>query len=243
MNKPVIGIFAFMKPAPTDNFHKVRLSALSMSYTEAVIRHGGIPMVLPYTESVDAMLEMLRHCDGVILPGGVDVDPYYFNEDPNPYNGEVDPILDKLELTALKYLEEKKIPVLGICRGCQVMNIYAGGDIYQDINSQYVGVHMHRQKQERCYPVHEVRIDDLSNLKNILSCNKTRVNSIHHQAVRKLGRGFRASAIANDGVIEAIEHENGIWFAVQWHPEDLLDTVPEMNGIFKELIEKSRKNK
>ena len=137
-------------------------------------------------------------------------------------------------------MEEKKIPVLGICRGCQIMNVYTGGSLYQDLATGYEGVPiMHAQKEDRTYPAHLVQIEADSRLCRLLGKSSIYTNTMHHQAIREAGKGFRVVARTNDGVVEAIEHENGIWMATQWHPEELVDTVPEMNSLFADLIAKA----
>ena len=238
--KPVIGIFGSIINTPHPAFHSIRGSGLNLAYSDAIIRNGGIPLIFPYTFDHEALREMIDHCDGIVIPGGVDVDPRYFGEDPHPAIGVIDHGLDSAQMMALSYIEQKKIPVLGICRGCQIMNVYTGGSIYQDLASDYEGSPiMHAQREDRSYAAHRVQIETDSRLYNLLGTSSIYTNTMHHQAIHKIGKGFYVVARTSDGVVEAIEHENGIWMATQWHPEELVDTVPEMNSLFADLIEKA----
>lgn len=240
MKKPVIGIFSSPLNNPHPSFRTIPCSGLNIAYSEAVIRNGGIPLIFPYTFDASAIREMIDQCDGVIIPGGVDVDPRYFGEDPHPEIGVIDPDLDAIQMMALAYMEEKQMPVLGICRGCQIMNVYAGGSIYQDLAAEYEGKpNLHAQKEKRSYAIHKVQLEEGSYLRELLGEESIYTNSMHHQAVHQVGKNLRVVARTADGVVEAIEHDNGIWLATQWHPEELVDSVPQMNRIFADLIEKA----
>ncbi len=146
---------------------------------------------------------------------------------------------DQLELDALTWLQEHKVPVLGICRGCQVLNVFDGGTLYQDLPSQYPGpVGSHNQTAlsiDRSTPTHKVLIDSGSRLAKLLG-SEVMTNSMHHQSVLEPGPHYRVTARGEDGVVEAIEHENGLWLAVQWHPECLLETVPVMLELFRSFV-------
>ena len=238
--KPVIGIFGSIIHTPHPVFYSTQGSGLNLAYSDAIIRSGGIPLIFPYTFDHEALREMIDQCDGVVIPGGVDVDPRYFGEDPHPEIGEIDYEFDRVQMMALAYMEQKKIPVLGICRGCQIMNVYTGGSIYQDLAADYEGTLIrHAQKEKRSYAAHRIQIEPDSQLCRLLGTSSIYTNTLHHQAIHKVGKGFRVVARTSDGVVEAIEHENGIWMGTQWHPEELVDTVPEMSNLFVDLIEKA----
>ncbi|HPK15930.1 MAG TPA: gamma-glutamyl-gamma-aminobutyrate hydrolase family protein [Clostridia bacterium] len=238
MSKPVIGIFASAIQNQHPLFSHGEISALNLSYSNAVLRNGGCPVIIPYGSDRSSLIETLSLCKGAVIPGGVDVDPRYYGEAPHPDLGTVDPTLDKLELDALAYLMKNNVPTLGICRGCQIMNIFAGGSVYQDISVEYEGrALMHTQRSKSCSTIHRVDLAFGSRIRELLKAESVHVNSVHHQAIRKLGRGFTATGHAQDGVIEAIEHENGVWMAVQWHPEELIDTLPVMNALFRALVD------
>ncbi len=235
MKKPVIGILAPSAEMPAAGGVTCPTIKLSASYVEAVLAAGGLPVLVPFTGEKRAVRELLSLCHGAVFPGGGDVDPRFFGEEPHALCGPMDTVRDEWELEALQYLWENNIPVLGICRGCQIMNIFAGGTIYQDLKLMRKPANLHRVDQPLSSTIHSVKLSPGSRLRALLNAEKVYTNSSHHQAVNGLGRGFAATAYTADGVIEAIEHENGIWMGIQWHPE----VLPEHAPIFRDLIEKS----
>lgn len=239
MSIPIIGIFTYKKSVENDSLHTLKLAAINLSYLQAIKENGGLPLLIPYTESVDTVRELVQLCDGLLVPGGIDIDPSLYGESPDIHLGEVDAVLDKAELTGLRTEFAAKMPVFGICRGLQLMNVFCGGTLYQDLPSQFDGkLLIHSQTSARSAVSHTAKILRDSRLYSLLGCDSVSVNSLHHQAVKKLGRGISVSALAEDGVVEAIEHENGLWFAVQWHPEELT-YMPVMNDLFARFIELS----
>ena len=189
-------------------------------YVQAVNNAGGAPLLLPPLAGAEVIERYLRLVDGVILSGGSDLDASLFGEEPLLGTGRVYPERDCFELALAGRALELDLPLLGICRGVQVLNIAAGGDIYQDIRSQVAGVLEHSQKAPRDYPWHGVELAAASILGSICGCEGMRVNSFHHQAVRTVAPGFKVAARAKDGVIEAIEGvEAKFALGVQWHPE------------------------
>lgn len=210
-------------------------------YFRSVIAGGGMPVLL----SPDMEGEMLGVCmsrlDGLMLAGGNDVDPAMFNELPLSGLGEVNPLRDQFEMALLHEAIRRKMPVLGICRGVQVMNAALGGTLWQDLPSQYVAsdgkqLILHRQTALDRYPSHPVSINAGSKLGEIVCANELRVNSFHHQAVRKLAPGLCATASAPDGVIEAVEHTSLPFFlGVQWHPERCISTDVAALALFSAL--------
>jgi len=234
MPKPITGIFTCRKKSKNDCLHAPELAAQNISYIRAIEENGGLPLLIPYTENLETLSELLDLCNGFLIPGGIDVDPSFYGEAPNEKLGDVDAVLDKAELFALGYALSENKPVFGICRGLQIMNVFCGGTLYQDIPS-------HRQKSSRSEVSHSVNISENSIIRSVMGCESAMVNSLHHQAVRKLGCNLTVSARSEDGVVEAVEHNNGIWFAVQWHPEELCH-IPEMKALFSYFISASLKN-
>lgn len=230
MAKPLIGILGNRSE-----------KALSPAYSHAVMQNGGLPIIVPFTECKAALFSTLSHCGGVIVPGGGDADPRLFGEDPHPGCGEMDWRLDGIQMQALEYLFANSVPVLGICRGCQMMNLFLGGSIYQDLGEFPSPTILHSQPSARDHPFHNVTVKAGSRLHKLLGASSVYTNSFHHQAVKTLGKGFAACAHTSDGVIEAIEHENGLWLSIQWHPEHLTETVPAMNALFRDLVKKAKK--
>lgn len=234
MKKPIIGVLGICEePGLTPRYRTV----LNVEYTRAVEKNGGIPIVIPFTEDFAVLRESLGICHGVLLPGGIDSDPALFGEPVHPGCEKFLRVMDDMHLAALEYLFAHNVPVLGICRGCQLMNIFAGGTLYQDLGEFPLPTLRHRQDAAL---QHEVEVVPDSCLEKLLG-QKIVTNSFHHQAVKRIGSGLTVSANARDGVIEAIEHENGIWLGVQWHPERMTETSPEMNVLFRDLVEKAKK--
>ena len=238
MSKPVIGIVGSNALYDSARYKVVEKFYINSSYINAVINNGAIPMPIPVVENDDELFKLLDLCDGLLLPGGEDIDPAYYNENPHPRIGVIRPDMDKLALRCFDYFYKKNMPVFGICKGMQLINVALGGTLYQDIESQYGNESiLHLQAYSREYAVHTADIEENTLLKEILSEKTVKVNKMHHQAVKKVGDGLIASAYAPDGIIEAIESEDKTIFAVQWHPEELVRSVPEMNKLFRRLVD------
>jgi len=209
-------------------------------YAAAVEAAGGIPVILPVLAPEKAP-EVLEHLQGLLLSGGVDLDPSHYGEDPLPGLGKVTPERDAFELALARRALAAGVPVLGICRGVQVLNVAAGGTLFQDLGSQLEKVLKHRQEAPRWHESHAVRLDPSSRMAAILGVTETRVNSFHHQAVRLVAPGLRAVAWAPDGVIEAVESvDGGFALGVQWHPEEMWDRYPLHLKPFSALVEAAR---
>ncbi|GAF22448.1 LOW QUALITY PROTEIN: glutamine amidotransferase [Bacillus sp. JCM 19047] len=183
-----------------------------------------LPVVLPNIEP-DKAWHYIKTVDGVLLTGGGDINPMLFNEDPHPDLGDLTPERDHFEYELAKAALAEGKPILGICRGMQILTIAAGGDMYQDLHTQYEGeLVQHRQRAPRNIRSHQIQLKASSKLESIVNCTTMYVNSFHHQAVRNVSFPFQAVAWTNDGVIEAIEHQSHPFqIGVQWHPENLTD--------------------
>ena len=227
--KPLIGL--------TSSFNwENNQYTLPESYVKAVENNGGTEIILPQTMDIDTK-QLLELVDGIILTGGVDIDPYLYGEPPIPQQGRIDPVRDHFEIKITKAAIEADKPVLAICRGCQVLNVAAGGTLYQDINSQIKGSLKHSGQAPTYYASHPVKLAEKSKLAEIFNSTSTRVNSFHHQGVKNIGIDLEATAWADDGTIEGIEHKTKKYIiGVQWHPERMLES--EQNKIFKKFIEK-----
>ncbi|MHB1652837.1 MAG: gamma-glutamyl-gamma-aminobutyrate hydrolase family protein [Desulfitobacteriaceae bacterium] len=190
-------------------------------YVRSIRLAGGIPLLIPPVSGIEEGAEVLRRLDGLLLSGGGDISPIYLGELPVRGIKESFPQRDDSEITLVKQALDRDVPLLGICRGIQVMAVAAGGKIYQDIPSQYPSSLEHSQTAPREYPWHEVELSE-SLLYNIIKERKISVNSLHHQAVSALPQGFVTSAKAPDGVIEGIERPQAKFcLGVQWHPESM----------------------
>lgn len=227
---PVIGI--------TGNVNEGNLSLLS-GYFKSIVAAGGIPMVIPPYEDTNLMIELLNHIDGLLLSGGADINPLFLNEQPVEALHNINPWRDRQELLLVRLAANRQIPILGICRGIQVMTAALGGTLYQDIDTQMEGAHIkHSQDLDRAYASHTVTLEPDSLLAKLFDTETLAVNSFHHQAVKEPAPGFRVTARATDGVIEAVEStEYKSMMGVQWHPECFIVNHDEcMMPIFNWLI-------
>ncbi|MFW6381707.1 MAG: gamma-glutamyl-gamma-aminobutyrate hydrolase family protein [Bacillota bacterium] len=211
---------------------------LRKSYSQAVNRAGGIPVLLPPEVGKEGFDNLKNLLDGLVLSGGGDVDPHYFKQDPHPELGLIDPGRDEFEINLARQALNNNLPLLAICRGLQVMNIVAGGKIFQDLDGEII---QHQQQAPRWHPIHRVEISPDSRLEAIFNKRELRVNSFHHQALAEPLPGFEVIARAPDGVIEAIiNRDHPLALGVQWHPEGMIDKYPEQLLLFKELIKVAR---
>ena len=214
--RPIIGI--------TGNFG-AKGCELAQGYYESVLQAGGVPMVLPPYDDDAALCQTLDKVDGILLSGGGDINPLLLDEEPIPGLHGICPQRDEMELLLVREAYNRQIPILGICRGIQVLVAALGGTLYQDLNTQYSEAPLvkHDQDLDRAYASHSVRLEAESTLSRIFpeAAEKTLpVNSFHHQAVRTPGPLLRIAAKATDGVIEAVEsNEFKSIIGVQWHPE------------------------
>lgn len=212
---------------------------LNGNYVEAITAAGGLPLLLPALEDLTA--DFFETVDGIVFSGGDDVDPVYFDEEPRPGLGAIYPGRDAFEIKLARTAMAARKPVLGICRGFQVLNIAAGGAAYQDF-AALPGTHLkHVQQAPRWYPTHSIKIETESHLAKALGTTAVRVNSFHHQAVSRLAPEFIVTARASDGVIEAVESGQGFILGVQFHPEEMWRRDEKFLNIFKLLVDAARK--
>jgi putative glutamine amidotransferase len=195
---------------------------INHDYVSSVIQAGGIPLPIPFLSDPIMVKKMVDQCDGLLLSGGVDMDPLHYGEEPSPYLGSIIPDRDEIELKLFHLFVQQNKPVLAICRGCQLINVALGGDLYQDIPSQMKAAINHDQNAPRGYATHTIEIKKESLLFHIVGEEKIRVNSYHHQSVKNIGSSLISSAVSADGVIEAIESTiHPFLLGVQWHPEGM----------------------
>lgn len=211
---------------------------VNRDYIQSVLRAGAAPAVLPLTEDEHVQIALLTRLDGLLLSGGPDVDPVLYGEEKLPCCGEILAVRDAMELSLFRKALKIGLPVLGICRGLQVMNVALGGTLYQDIATQLPGAIKHPCYDTPRDKVHEVTVADQSLLHRISGLTRIGVNSRHHQGVKRLANGLVATAYSEDGLIEAFDYPaEKFVMAVQWHPESLSDRYPEAQAIFNAFAE------
>lgn len=235
MAKAIIGILGSVLGTEGVSGETVKRGFANDMCVRAVAENGGTPVILPFVANPALMESAFALCDGLLLPGGCDVDPSFYGEGPHAGLGEVDRALDAFWFHAVEHARRRRIPLLGLCRGMQLLNVAWGGTLYQDLGEREGAGLEHRQRAPRRVTTHAVHIEPGTRLSRILGEDTVPTNTMHHQAVRGPGPGLVVSARASDGVIEGIETPDGLLVGVQWHPEDLIDSVPLMNRLFQDL--------
>ncbi len=209
---------------------------LRRGYLKGILQAGGVPLLLPVLPK-KALIPLLDRVQGLLLVGGPDIDPFFYGMEPEGECGQIHPLWDELELFVIQNVSERNLPILGICRGIQVLNVAFGGDLIQDIKAKVGGSVEHEQKAPKQHPTHQVVLKEGSILQRIFALDSLRVNTFHHQAVGRVAQDFTPVAHARDGVIEAIEKKGHPFVVgVQWHPELMLDDYPEQHVLFRQLV-------
>lgn len=217
---------------------------LGRDYCEALEAFGAIPFHICLIPDRNYIAEALQNLDGILLPGSnTDVEPFSYGEEPHPKLGRVIPEKDETDLLILAETENLKIPVLAICFGMQILNVFRGGTLYQDIESQIPNCIKHEQGIPQVRNSHSIKIKENSFLSRLITNGNNneniRVNSSHHQAIKKVGNNLKATAWAKDGVVECIEdtQKDRFNFGVQWHPELSWKTDELSKNIFETYVE------
>lgn len=225
--RPVIGITTDVKDGSF---------VIEDAYARAVAKAGGIPVLIPsLPESPGLLRETVSRIDGLLLPGSRDMDPRYYNEEPHPKLRPMSAERTETELIVLKESCERTIPVLGICGGMQLLNVFFGGSLYQDISSFLPDAVPHEKGA-----VHDILIENGTLLHRVSGSSEFDVKSYHHQAVKDIGAGLRVSATAPDGIVEGIEATKPVYIVgVQWHPER--EHSEFADRIFESFVEECRR--
>jgi putative glutamine amidotransferase len=209
---------------------------LGMAYARAIQRAGGIPVVLPPVPSAEVP-SLVRRLQGVCLSGGPDLDPAGYRARAHRALGPTEPELDAFELALARCADHAGLPLLGICRGCQVINVARGGTLHQHLPDAVGGTIEHRQLESGRVPTHHVSVAPGSRLAGVLGAAELDVNSFHHQAAARLGAGLQAVAWSPDGVVEGIEDPAAPFLlGVQWHAETLVGRA-EQDALFGALVD------
>ena len=236
-NRPRIGITMRIE-LETERFYLARY------YSEAVEAAGGLPVHIPLIPRTDFVRGVVEGLDGILLPGSdSDVDPLRYGREPHPQIGDVHPIKDETDLLVLAGIEARATPLLAICFGVQILNVFRGGTLIQDVPSQHPNAINHQQGAPRDRHSHRVRLLEDSMLGQLAGSESAPVNSHHHQAIETLGRELVATAWASDGLVEAVEDPRGDRFVlgVQWHPELGWEQDELSKALFERFVSEARR--
>lgn len=216
---------------------------VNSTYLDAIQQAGGVPLPLPPQISSRSWKRLAAGLDGLLLTGGGDIDPALFGEAPHPKLYDVAPIRDTFEANAARWALEHRIPLLCICRGIQVLNVALGGSLYQDVGTEPGTPLTHSQKEPRDQPTHKVKVAPGSRLAEVMGAEEVDVNSMHHQALKALGRGLVATAWAPDQLVEGVEmpEQPSFVLGVQWHPEELIGHSDAARRLFAALVTNARR--
>ena len=231
--RPIIGI--------TGNYDAGKCTLLE-GYYRSVLEAGGTPVIVPPFDEPDAMMSLLNQVDALIFSGGGDINPLFLGEEPLRELGSVNPTRDWHELMLARLAADRQLPILGICRGLQVMMAAFGGKLYQDVYKEASATLKHSQDTDRHICTHTVHIAPESSLAQIFNTGVLPVNSFHHQSVKEVAPGFAVSALSSDGLIEAVEStQHKSMIGVQWHPECMiLGGDRTMLPLFEWLVNEAR---
>jgi putative glutamine amidotransferase len=241
--RPIIGI-------PTQTLHSIEgipealpeSWVMNQRYSRVVAAAGGVPVMIPLLEDERSLRALYDLSDGLLIPGGVDLDPATYGESPLPTCGRLDPARDRVELQFARWAIAEGKPLFGLCRGLQIVNVALGGTLYQDIATQRGDAIKHDYFPTagfaRDHVAHPVAVTAGSRLDALVGAASIGVNSMHHQAVKDLAPGLVTTAVAPDGVVEALE-SSGEQFVlgVQWHPESLTDRDPRMHRLLSGFVQ------
>lgn len=234
---PLIGCTTYHKTA--NQQPPIDIIGLMPSYIEAVVTAGGVPVLIPLGLSEANLMTIFERIDGLLLPGGGDVDPIIYQGQHHESLGGIDHDRDRVELLLARTAVSHQKPMLAICRGIQVLNVALGGNLYEDIGSFMPNALHHDNfgKTPRNYLAHHVAIQPHSALARQLGKTDTAVNSLHHQGINRLAPELTVTATAPDGLIEAVEVPGHPYaLGVQWHPENLIHDDPDMLALFSGLV-------
>lgn len=242
-NKPIIGISGSIivdSGAPFPGYHR---SYVNDDYIDSVIQAGGIPFIIPFNTDEEVIKDEIAQLDGIILSGGHDVDPLNYDEEPRQKLTTTFPERDTFDFLLIKYAEEKNIPVLGICRGFQILNVYHGGTILQDLSYADHELLRHSQPADPTTRTHSLEVKEDTLFGQLFDDSRIKANSFHHQVIDKVADGFEVGLTAPDGVIEGFQNmkSSNFEFGVQFHPEMLHRFDKNAQVIFETLINKAKR--
>ena len=231
-NKPLIGVSLGYNPTK---------NSVNNTYINSILMNGGVPYLIPVTDNVEVLRQIVAQLDGIVFTGGEDFEPAYFGEENHEKLGEVNVTRDTYDLTLFKLATDRNIPTLGICRGLQLINVAMGGTLYQDLPAEKPSDINHRQEEAGTVPTHSVSVVDGSVMLQILGEKEIQVNTFHHQAIEKLAPGLKIVGWSNDSVPELIEaYPHRQILGTQFHPEIFTAAGDALMGkLFKFLVNKA----
>lgn len=235
--RPIIGVVGALFECRNTS----KISGIGYSYLAAVEAAGGIPLLIHLTDDQQVLDAHYQRCDGLLFCGGGDIAPAHYGQTPHPLLGAVEELRDRVELHLARRAAPDRKPLLGICRGIQLLNVALGGTLYQDINAELPGTLDHREssrRNDRAYLAHPLNLERDSWLAERLGATTIMVNTLHHQAVRDVALGLRVVGYAPDGVIEAVEGAGDTFIVgVQCHPEELWQSAePRWQRLFTGFV-------
>lgn len=245
---PIIGITATLKEDVESIAERPlgRFVRADLDYIDGVAGAGGVPVVLPPVGDERAAEAVIHGLDGLLLSGGSDLDPSYYGEEPSPELGVTLPERDAFEMALVDLALRHGMPVFGICRGMQVLNVALGGTLYQDLPSEWEGgVLKHRQDTPKWQPTHEVMVGEGSYLAEVMGSELVKVNSYHHQGVKDLADCLVVTGRSSDGVVEAVEAGDFTerWLlGVQWHAEAMRGAGVQQSSLFEAHVSASERH-
>jgi putative glutamine amidotransferase len=231
---PVIGVPGYWHES--DAILGRLATAVPDSYLRALLKTESIPLIIPVIQPRSVLERLFGMIDGLLLIGGPDLDPVHFHQSPAPGLRKVTPARDTVELQLTRWALDAELPIMAICRGAQVLNVAAGGTLWQDIASQIpeAAKHDYHPDFPEDYRAHTIKAAAGSRIAGIIGEEDIAVNSLHHQAIDRVGQGLCASAFAPDGIVEAVEGKGAGWVVgVQWHPEWLIESDLRMHALFE----------
>ena len=244
--RPLIGITTQTLQAIDDIPADLPLSwVMNQRYAHAVVAAGGVPVLVPLLDDDEILRAIFDRVDGLLLPGGVDLDPATYRAARQPKLGRVDPARDATELRLTRRALAEGKPLLGLCRGLQVISVACGGTLWQDLATDRPDSAKHDYMPNEGWPrdhlAHQVTVRRGTRLAHALGAETIAVNSMHHQGVNELGRGLVASAVAQDGLIEGVETDSaGFAVGVQWHPEVFTGGASAVGRLFDDFVAEAR---